>query len=143
MKAKEQLKVFIMNNDIITLNLYVTYFKYIGITSITPFDDLHNCLNSLRFDPDLIFLDQNTDLLENLKLLKKIGKSNPKAYVIMISGNESIGMAIECLSNGAFDYIVKNGDEKAQFRNVIEKIISEKQRRQKGSHSTHKPLHSL
>lgn len=122
METRKHPKVFITDDDVITLNLFVQQLKNIGITDVTPFVNGHNCLNSLCFNPDIIFLDHNMDLLDGLELLKKIKRTNPKAYVVMISGQDNVDVVVNCYRYGAFDYIIKDSNQEYRIKQVIDKI---------------------
>lgn len=53
------------------------------------------------------------------EVLKRIKEQNKDIQVVIISGQEDVGTAIDLLKNGAFDYLVKNDDTKERLWNAI------------------------
>lgn len=56
---------------------------------------------------DLIFLDVRLPDGEGTALLAELNQQPNAPMVVMITGHASIESAVECIKNGAFDYIVK------------------------------------
>jgi DNA-binding NarL/FixJ family response regulator len=82
-------------------------------------------MNNLSHYPDVIILDYHLDgivknAMNGLETLRKIKDFNPDIPVIMLSSQDSIEVAINCMHNRAFDYVVKS--ETAFFR--LRKIIT-------------------
>lgn len=61
---------------------------------------------------DLIIADVEMPTRDGLSMLAEIKQTQPDLPVIMISGMPSVGAAVECLKNGAVDYITKPFDLK-------------------------------
>ncbi|MDA3789913.1 MAG: sigma-54 dependent transcriptional regulator [Desulfobacula sp.] len=57
--------------------------------------------------PDLILLDIGLPGMNGTQALKKFKKNNKDVLVIMITAYEDINLVIDCMKNGAYDYIVK------------------------------------
>ena len=60
-----------------------------------------------------------------LSVLKKIKTLNPKAVVIIVSGQDDLEKAIEILRNGATDYFLKTN--KTVFANIVCSLIKIKE----------------
>ncbi len=58
-----------------------------------------------------------------MAVLKKIKKASPKTKVIMLSAQDSLHIAIDCLENGAYDYISKTDTAYVRINNLITNII--------------------
>ena len=61
------------------------------------------------FQPDLVILDvwlSNSDL-DGIQLLKKFKQLNSSIPIIIISGHGNIDMAVNCIKNGAYDFLEK------------------------------------
>ena len=68
-------------------------------------------LMQIRKEPyDLVLLDIMLRHTNGLAVLQNIKKIAPDLSVIMITGNNDISVAEECLSKGATDYIAKPFD---------------------------------
>lgn len=58
-------------------------------------------------DYSLVILDINMPGKTGLELLPEIKNNFPAAQVLMATANTDIDMAIQCLKNGAYDYVTK------------------------------------
>ena len=58
---------------------------------------------------DLVLLDINMPVLDGITLLKNIRKDNSLSHVavLMVTANDDIKMALQCLKKGACGYITK------------------------------------
>jgi diguanylate cyclase (GGDEF)-like protein len=56
---------------------------------------------------DLVISDIDMGAMSGLELVPRVHSLSPDTVVVMISGNQDIGFAIEALRVGAFDYITK------------------------------------
>ena len=56
------------------------------------------------------------------EVLLEIKKYNPEIPVVIISGQEEIKTALKLLKEGAYDYIVKDGETKDRIWNAINNI---------------------
>jgi two-component system, NtrC family, response regulator AtoC len=65
-------------------------------------------LKKLPFSNCVITLDINLPDTNGLVLLKTLKQKMPDCPVIILSGQDKIETAIECLNSGAFDYIIKD-----------------------------------
>ena len=60
-----------------------------------------------RQEISVILLDINMPEISGNKLLEILSKDFPAIPVIMITGNDEVEMAVECMKKDAFDYMVK------------------------------------
>src|ERR1043166_142502 len=56
---------------------------------------------------DLVISDIDMGAMSGLELVPRVHSLSPDTVVVMVSGNQDIGFAIEALRVGAFDYITK------------------------------------
>lgn len=113
MKNKKKYTVFLVDDDPIFLKVLETQFTEQTPYSIKTFSTGEECLNNLLQKPDVIFLDyylnSTKSVAENgLAILDKIKLENPEIDVIMLSSQDSMSIAINCIRHQAFDYIVKS-----------------------------------
>ena len=57
--------------------------------------------------PDLVFLDLNMRGLDGLAVLRELGPARGTCEVVVVTANDSVAMAVECMRHGASDYITK------------------------------------
>jgi DNA-binding NtrC family response regulator len=60
-----------------------------------------------RQEPELVLLDLRLPGMDGLETLKALRSRHPSLEVIMLTGHGSIDSAIECVREGAFDYVTK------------------------------------
>lgn len=82
------------------------------LANIHLYSSGEDCVGDLKLEPDLVVLDyhlapESSSAMNGLQTLQKIKESNPKAHVVILTGEDSIQVANDTLEHGAFDYIVK------------------------------------
>ena len=122
MELTTSLKIFVVDDDKLCLNIYEQHLLNLGYTDVETFDNGTSCLNNLIRQPEVIFLDHGMDILNGIEVLKKIKRFDPDIYVVFISGQEDIETAVNSLKYGAFDYIVKGAHEAKRIKQVLDKI---------------------
>ena len=73
-----------------------------------------------RHRPDLVLLDVRMPGLDGVEVLRRMRHAAPHVPVIMVTANESVGLAREMLELGAFDYVAKPFDFSYLDRGVSE-----------------------
>lgn len=122
MKNPIQFKFFIVDDDIFCANVYKQYLSNLNYSDITYFSNGNDCLDNLHQNPDIIFLDHDMGDLSGFEVLKQIKHENPNIYVVMVSGQENISIAVDALKHGAFDYVIKDNTVCEKLTNIISKI---------------------
>ena len=82
------------------------------------------CLANLSHNPDVVILDYHLDgidktAINGIETLDKIKTFNPDITVIMLSSQDKIEVAIECMHHQAFDYVVKSETAFVRLRKII------------------------
>jgi len=90
------------------------------------------CLENLSHKPDIIILDYQLDgvdknAMNGIQTLDKIKSFNPEIPVIMLSSQDKIEIAINCMHHKAFDYVVKSETAFVRLQKKINTIISFKE----------------
>lgn len=122
MDSNESLSIFIVDDDLFCQNLYEQFIRNLGYSNITLFSDGQECLNHLTDQPDVIFLDYRMEPLDGLDVLRKIKRFNPDIYLVVISGQDDLQVAVDALKYGAFDYIIKGQNDFEKIESVLKKI---------------------
>lgn len=86
------------------------------------------CLRFLHLQPDVIVIDYYlnssvSDAMNGMAILKEIKKVLPDVPVIMLSSQDSLKIATEILSNGAYDYISKSESAFVRIENIISNLF--------------------
>ena len=115
-------KLFIVDDDALTANLYAQHLKNLGYEDVQLFDNGQDCLNALIQEPTIILLDHQMENLSGMEVLQKVKRFDPNIYVVFISGQEDIATAVDALKYGAFDYIIKGQNDLKSIEEVLVKI---------------------
>ena len=116
-------KIFLVDDDVLCLNLYNQFLKQLGYHNVHMFDNGNDCLTNLdTLNPAIIFLDYNMDDLNGIDVLKQIKKFNPSIIVLFISGQEDIEVAVNTIKHGALDYVVKSSLSTEKMKSIMERI---------------------
>jgi DNA-binding NtrC family response regulator len=86
------------------------------------------CVKNLEHKPDVIILDYHLDgidknAMNGMQTLDKIKKHNPDIPVIMLSSQDKIEVAINCMHHKAFDYVVKSETAFMRLQKIIVSIF--------------------
>jgi DNA-binding NtrC family response regulator len=121
----EKIKIFLVDDDALYLKSLEIEFRQKADFLVETFPSGEECLRNISLDPDLIILDYHLDginknAMNGLQTLDKIKEIDPDMPVLMLSAQDKIDVAINCIHHKAFDYVVKS--ETAFLR--LEKIIT-------------------
>ncbi len=121
----EKIKLYLVDDDAFFLKALELEFLKHADFEIKTFATGEQCLESIKNNPDVIFLDYHLNGIEKfaingMETLDKIKAINPDIPVVMLSSQDKIEVAIDCMHHRAFDYVVKS--ETAFLR--LQKIIS-------------------
>jgi len=125
MNTVNKIKLFLVDDDALFLKSLEIEFLDHADFEIETYPTGELCLANLSNSPDVIILDYHLDgidkdAINGIDTLDKIKAFNPEIAVIMLSSQDKIEVAIECMHHQAFDYVVKS--ETAFVR--LQKIIS-------------------
>jgi DNA-binding NtrC family response regulator len=125
MKNDDKIKLFLVDDDIVYLKLLEIEFLEHADFTIKTYVTGELCIANLIHAPDVIILDYHLDgidknAMNGLESLDIIKRFNPDIPVVMLSSQDNIDVAINCMHHRAFDYVVKS--ETAFIR--LQKIIS-------------------
>jgi two-component system OmpR family response regulator len=125
MKNDNKIKLFLVDDDAVFLKSLEIQFLDHADFEIETFPTGELCIASLSQKPDVVILDFHLDgidksAINGLETLDKIKEIDAEIPVIMLSSQDKIDVAVQCIHHNAFDYVVKS--ETAFFR--LQKIIS-------------------
>ncbi len=120
--ADKAFKIFVVEDDEWYRRLLVHNLSRKPDDLIQSFETGKDCLANLNANPDVITLDYRLPDMKGLEVLKQIKSINEDIQVILISEQDDIGIVVELLKEGAYDYIVKSRDIKERLLNTINNI---------------------
>ncbi len=112
-------KIFIVDDDPWYSEILQYHLELNPDYDVTRFDTGKDCLASLHQRPDLITIDYTMDDMTGEELLKRLNHWDKQVPVIVISGQEEIGVALSLMKQGAYDYIIKDDNTKDLLWNSV------------------------
>ena len=131
MKNENKIKLFLVDDDAVFLKSSEIEFLQHADFIIETFPTGELCIESLSNKPDVIILDYHLDgidkkAMNGMETLDKIKKINPDIPVVMLSSQDKIDVAINCMHHRAFDYVVKSETAFIRLQKIITSIFSYK-----------------
>ncbi len=127
----EKIKLFLVDDDVVFLKLleieFLQHADFIVETYVTG----ELCIDSLSRNPDVIILDYLLDgvdktAINGIQTLDKIKAINTDIPVVMLSSQDKIEVAVDCMHHKAFDYVVKSETAFIRLQKIITTIFKYK-----------------
>lgn len=124
----DKISIFLVDDDALYLKVLENEFLQHADFNILTFPTGEHCIENLSQNPDVIILDYYLDgIYENamngLETLDKIKLIKPEIPVIMLSAQDKIEVAINCMHHQAFDYVVKSETAFVRLKKKISTIL--------------------
>lgn len=131
MKNENKIKLFLVDDDALFLKKLEIEFLQHADFEIETFATGELCLDNLSKNPDVIILDYHLDgvdknAINGVETLDKIKAANPDIPVVMLSSQDKIDVAINCMHHRAIDYVVKSETAFMRLQKIITSIFSYK-----------------
>lgn len=128
MNTTKKIHIFLVDDDAMYLKLLVKELSEKPEYDIRTFATGELCLEGLSVKPDIIVLDYflngiEKKALNGLETLSMIKSVYPDIPVIMLSAQDKIDVAVNCMKLKAFEYIVKSETAVARLHNAIYTIM--------------------
>jgi len=125
---KDKIKIFLVDDDALLLKSLEIDFMEHADFSIETFATGELCIDALSNNPDVIVLDYYLDgidktAMNGIETLDKIKAFNPEIPVVMLSSQDKIEVAIDCMHHQAFDYVVKSETAFLRLQKIITTIF--------------------
>jgi DNA-binding NtrC family response regulator len=121
--------VFIVEDDNFYNTLLSTYLKSKDFP-VYSFLSGEECLAKTDVQPDIVISDYILTGINGVDLMHKMRPQAPNAEFIILSGQTDIKVALKALSEGAYDYIVKDNHAKENALNKIDQVLRYRKMRQ-------------
>jgi DNA-binding NtrC family response regulator len=131
MNNESKIKLFLVDDDAVFLKSLEIEFLQHADFIIETYSTGELCMKSLSHNPDVIILDYHLDGIEKtamngVQTLDKIKEYNQDIPVIMLSSQDKIEVAINCMHHRAFDYVVKSETAFMRLQKIITTIFNYK-----------------
>lgn len=126
---KEKIKLFLVDDDAVFLKLLEIEFMEHADFDIETYATGELCMENISHQPDVIVLDYyldgvDRDAINGIDTLDQIKAFNPELPVIMLSSQDKIDVAINCMHHKAFDYVVKSETAFMRLKKIITTILA-------------------
>ncbi len=131
MSTENKIKVFLVDDDSVFLKSLEIEFMESADFAIETYATGELCIENLSNGPDVIILDYHLDgiiegAMNGMETLKKIKAFHPDIPVIMLSSQDKIEIAIDCMHCKASDYVIKSETAFVRLQKIITNIFSTK-----------------
>lgn len=136
------LPILIVDDEAESLDGFELVLNSNGITHIHTCQDPRNVMDSLaKNGASAVLLDLSMPHISGRELLVRILEQSPHIPVIVVTGLNDVETAVECMTSGAFDYMVKPveprrlvsgvrravelAEERLEYRNFRLKVLAD------------------
>ncbi len=128
MKTIKKTKLFLVDDDALYLKVLENDFKNSDDFEIETYSTGEECVANLGNNPDIIVLDYyldgiNKSAMNGMETLDRIKIEYPTLPVIMLSSQDSIEVAIDCMHHKATDYVVKSETAFVRLQKIVTNIL--------------------
>ena len=113
MNNSSKIKLFLVDDDALLLKSLELEFLEHADFDIETYPTGEQCLKHLSHNPDVVILDYHLDgidktAMNGMETLDKIKEFDKSIPVIMLSSQDKIEVAVNCMHHQASDYVVKS-----------------------------------
>jgi two-component system, OmpR family, response regulator len=128
MNTNKKIRLFLVDDDSLFLKSLEIEFLEHADFDIKTFATGELCIEYLSQEPDVIILDYMLDgidknAMNGIDTLDKIKAFNPSIPVIMLSSQDKIEVAVDCMHHLATDYVVKSETAFLRLQKIITSIF--------------------
>jgi DNA-binding NtrC family response regulator len=125
---ENKILLFLVDDDALFLKSLEIDFTDNTESIIKTFPTGELCLENISQNPDVIILDYylnsiDKNAINGLETLDRIKTANQTIPVVMLSSQDKIEVAVNCMKHKAFDYIVKSETAFIRLQKTITTIF--------------------
>jgi two-component system, OmpR family, response regulator len=125
--GRHRLKLFLVDDDVLFLKSSEIEFNRQDDFTIETYATGELCIQHLSHNPDIVILDYRLDgitknAMNGIQTLDKIKRFNSDIIVVMLSAQNKIEVAIDCMHHRAFDYVEKSKNAFTHLQGIIATI---------------------
>lgn len=133
METENRIKIFLVDDDVVFLKVLEVELIQHADFDIESFTSGEQCIRHLASKPDIIILDYHLHVegidkaaMNGIETLDKIRAINPDIPVIILSSQDKIDVAVDCMHHQAFDYVVKSETAFLRLQKIITTIFGQR-----------------
>ncbi len=121
---KNVIKIFTIEDDAMFSKMLKYTLEKEQEYDVTCFRSGEEFLEHIHLNPDIVTIDYNLPGISGLEILKKINHYNSDISVVIVSGQEEVGVAVESYKHGAKYYVMKNEDTFTELALCIKNLTA-------------------
>lgn len=128
MKNDTKIKIFLVDDDALFLKSLEIEFLENADFIVETYSTGELCIANIHNNPDVVILDYQLDgivanAMNGIETLDKIKDFNPEIPVVMLSSQDKIEVAINCMHHKAVDYVVKSETAFVRLQKIITSVF--------------------
>jgi len=128
MKNDTKVKIFLVDDDALFLKSLEIEFLENADFTVETYSTGELCIANINNNPDIVILDYQLDgivanAMNGIETLDKIKALNPQIPVVMLSSQDKIEVAINCMHHKAVDYVVKSETAFVRLQKIITSVF--------------------
>nr|WP_315177087.1 response regulator [uncultured Flavobacterium sp.] len=128
MKNDTKIKIFLVDDDALFLKSLEIEFLENADFIVETYSTGELCIANIHNNPDVVILDYQLDgivanAMNGIETLDKIKAFNPEIPVVMLSSQDKIEVAINCMHHKAVDYVVKSETAFVRLQKIITSVF--------------------
>jgi len=128
MNRDKKILIFLVDDDALFLKSLENEFTQNTESAIKTLPTGEICLENISQNPDVVVLDYylnsvDKTAIDGLETLDRIKEINPNIPVIMLSAQDKIEVAVNCMKHQSYDYIVKSETAFIRLQKAITTIF--------------------
>lgn len=127
MSTNSKRYVFLVDDEPIQNEMLKDYLSERFIYDLITFESGEEALEKMDLLPEVVILDFHLnshfpEAKDGVEILKELKEKWPDTFVIMLSGQDRIDVAIDTMKYGAYDYVVKGESAFSRVENILNNI---------------------
>jgi len=124
--------IFVVEDDLMYSRGILHLLEARNFMNVRLFSHGEECLEHLHLQPDVILLDYmlGEGKMNGKEVMEVIQKKSPASKVIFLTAMDNLKIARETMAMGAYDYVVKSESAMERVKNLLRRIVFEKQIKQ-------------
>jgi len=132
-KTRKAISVFLVDDNetyLATLSNYL-HKQFGSKIKIEAFTTGEDCLKEIEKNPTIevvildYYLTESPNVMNGPEVLKKIKEINSDILVVMLSAEDTLEIATDCITSGAYEYVVKSASAFIRTENILKNLIHE------------------
>lgn len=120
-------KLFIIEDDPMFAEMLQDRLKDRPLWDLTHYATGEEAIKNGFREPDVAIIDYHLDLnnkggLSGIDTMTQLLKDSPKTHCVFLSGQKSYGLALQTISHGALNYVIKDENAFDEIIRILDSI---------------------